>query len=166
MNLKAWQEYEKRRSDVGRAINQVYDNVTANIISTKNNDNTLAQTYRPLTERLDEVVKNTRPKERVKIKVRPKHFSEEIDYKPEVDPYEDMDVEGLIPYQDPFEHLDVETLAEESKQTADSSPPQEDPEEIDYALSETEYEPADDLEKEKDLISELKLLSLMKYKIS
>ena len=159
MNLKAWQEYEKRRSDVGRAINQVYDNVTANIISTKNNDNTLAQTYRPLTERLDEVVKNTRPKERVKIKVRPKQFSEEIDYKPEVDPYEDMDVEGLIPYQDPFEHLDVETLAEESKQTADSSPPQEDPEEIDYALSETEYEPVDDLEKEKDLISELKLLS-------
>ena len=51
MNLKAWQEYEKRRSDVGRAINQVYDNATANIISTKNNDNTLAQTYRPLTER-------------------------------------------------------------------------------------------------------------------
>ena len=51
MNLKAWQEYEKRRSDVGRAINQVYDNVTANIISTKTNDNTLAQTYRPLTER-------------------------------------------------------------------------------------------------------------------
>ena len=51
MNLKAWQESEKRRSDVGRAINQVYDNVTANIISTKNNDNTLAQTYRPLTER-------------------------------------------------------------------------------------------------------------------
>ena len=77
-----------------------------------------------------------------------------------------MDVEGLIPYQDPFEHLDVETLAEESKQTADCSPPWEDPEEIDYALSETEYEPADDLEKEKDLISELKLLSLMKYKIS
>ena len=77
-----------------------------------------------------------------------------------------MDVEGLIPYQDPFEHLDVETLAEESKQTADSSPPWEYPEEIDYALSETEYEPADDLEKEKDLISELKLLSLMKYKIS
>ena len=74
MNLKAWQEYEKRRSDIGRAINQVYDNVTANIISTKNNDNTLAQTYRPLTERLDEVVKNTRPKERVKIKVRPNSF--------------------------------------------------------------------------------------------
>lgn len=89
----------------------------------KTNDNTLAQTYWPLTERLDEVVKNTRPKERVKIKVRPKQFSEEIDYKPEVDPYEDMDVEGLIPYQDPFEHLDVETSAEESKQTADSSPP-------------------------------------------
>lgn len=35
MNLKAWQESEKRLSDVGRAINQVYDNVTANIILTK-----------------------------------------------------------------------------------------------------------------------------------
>lgn len=154
MSLKAWEDYGKRRSNGGQEINKVYDNVTSHIIATKSNDNAQAQAYGPLTSRLDEIAKNTKPKERVKIKFKPKQFSEEIDYKPEVDPYEDLDVEGL-------RDLDEEVLPGTSKQIPEDPPAYHYPEELDYGLNDSDLhiEGADEDEEDKYYISELKIVS-------
>ena len=81
--------------------NQLYDEITEEKIKSKTSDARITQSFR-----LDEIIeglKAQKPKNRPQRRIRPPAGTagpDEIDYTPEVDPYEDMDVEGLLDLQD------------------------------------------------------------------
>ena len=79
--------------------NQLYDEITEAKIKSKTSDARITKSFR-----LDEIIEGLRtqkPKNRPQKRIRPAAPGEEqIDYAPEVDPYEDMDVEGLLDLQD------------------------------------------------------------------
>ena len=87
--------------------NQLYDEITEEKIKSKTSDARITKSFR-----LDEIIEGLRAQ---KPKIRPQRRipgaqgppavpageqGDEIDYAPEVDPYEDMDVEGLFDLQD------------------------------------------------------------------
>ena len=52
-------------------------------------------------DRLDQIAEQTKPKPRRRVQFRPEINRDGVlDYAPEVDPYEDMDVEGLLNLED------------------------------------------------------------------
>ena len=81
--------------------NQLYDDITEAKIKSKTSDARITKSFR-----LDEIIEGLRaqkPKNRPQgpqKRIRAAPGEEEIDYAPEVDPYEDMDVEGLLDLQD------------------------------------------------------------------
>ena len=84
----------------GRMKNQLYDEITEEKIKSKTSDQRITKSFR-----LDEIIdglKAQKPKNRPQMRIRPAPAgkADEIDYAPEVDPYEDMDVEGLLDLQD------------------------------------------------------------------
>ena len=77
---------------------RLYDEITAENIKSKTTDQAIAKTFR--LYKLDQIAEQTKPKARrrpVRIKI---DDDGEIDYAPEVHPYEDMDVEGLMNLED------------------------------------------------------------------
>ena len=81
--------------------NKLYDEITEEKIKSKTSDQRITKSFR-----LDEIIEGLRaqkPKNRPQMRIRPAPAQgkpDEIDYAPEVDPYEDMDVEGLLDLQD------------------------------------------------------------------
>ena len=100
MSLSNWKRLAKKRTETGRMKNQLYDEITEEKIKSKTSDQRITKSFR-----LDEIIeglKAQKPKNRPQgPRIRPAgKAEEEIDYAPEVDPYEDMDVEGLLDLQD------------------------------------------------------------------
>ena len=99
MSLSKWKELAQKRTETGKMKNQLYDEITEEKIKCKTSDQRITKSFR-----LDEIIeglKAQKPKNRPQIRIRPAgKAEEEIDYAPEVDPYEDMDVEGLINLED------------------------------------------------------------------
>ena len=103
MSLSNWKRLAQKRTETGRMKNQLYDEVTEAKIKSKTSDARITKSFR-----LDEIIEGLRaqkPKNRpqgpqMRIRPAPAGKAEEIDYAPEVDPYEDMDVEGLLDLQD------------------------------------------------------------------
>ena len=99
MSLSNWKRLAQKRTETGRMKNQLYDEITEEKIKSKTSDQRITKSFR-----LDEIIdglKAQKPKNRSQNRIRPAgKAEEEIDYAPEVDPYEDMDVEGLLDLQD------------------------------------------------------------------
>ena len=101
MSLSNWKRLAQKRTETGRMKNQLYDEITEAKIKSKTSDQRITKSFR-----LDEIIEGLRaqkPKNRPQMRIRPAPAQgkpDEIDYAPEVDPYEDMDVEGLLDLQD------------------------------------------------------------------
>ena len=101
MSLSNWKRLVQKRTETGRMKNQLYDEITEAKIKSKTSDQRITKSFR-----LDEIIdglKAQKPKNRPQKRIRPAapgKAEEEIDYAPEVDPYEDMDVEGLLDLED------------------------------------------------------------------
>ena len=101
MSLSNWKRLAQKRTETGRMKNQLYDEITEDKIKSKTSDARITKSFR-----LDEIIEGLRaqkPKNRPQMRIRPAPAQgkpDEIDYAPEVDPYEDMDVEGLLDLQD------------------------------------------------------------------
>ena len=100
MSLSNWKRLAQKRTETGKMKNQLYDEITEEKIKSKTSDQRITKSFR-----LDEIIEGFRaqkPKNRPQMRIRPAPAGkpDEIDYAPEVDPYEDMDVEGLLDLQD------------------------------------------------------------------
>ena len=99
MSLSHWKRLAQRRTQAGKAVNELYDDITEEKIRSKTTDAAIAKTFR--LDRLDQIAEQTKPKQRRRVPLRPRVDADGgIDYAPEVDPYEDMDVEGLLNLED------------------------------------------------------------------
>ena len=97
MSLKKWKELAESKAKVGKMKNQLYDQITAEKIKSKTSDAAITKSFR-----LDEIIEGLKGKP-LKKGPRIRQIKREdggIDYAPEVDPYEDMDVEGLLNLED------------------------------------------------------------------
>ena len=97
MSLLKWQEMAKSKSALGKKINFVHDAITQKKLGEETSQIGLEKMFKPVTSKLDDVVASnlwSRPKKQPAR--RKKANLEEIDYFPDVDPFEDMDVEGLF----------------------------------------------------------------------
>ena len=99
MSLSRWKELAQRKTEAGQAVNELYDDITKEKIRSKTTDQAIAKTFR--LDRLDQIAEQTKPKQRRRVPLRPRVNTDGgIDYAPEVDPYEEMDVEGLLNLED------------------------------------------------------------------
>ena len=78
----------------------LFDEITAEKIRSKTTDQTIAKTFS--LDRLDQIAEQTTPKAKRQVRFQIPRINRDgdIDYAPKVDPYEDMDVEGLLNLQD------------------------------------------------------------------
>ena len=114
MSLSNWKRLAQKRTETGRMKNQLYDEITEAKIKSKTSDARITKSFR-----LDEIIeglKTQKPKNRPQKRIRPAGKPDEIDYAPEVDPYEDMDVEGLLDLED-------YVAPQEEKQIPEGLPP-------------------------------------------
>ena len=97
MSLSKWKELAESKTKVGKMKNQLYDQITAEKIKKKTSDAAITKSFR-----LDEIIEGLKGKPQKKgPRIRQiKREDGGIDYAPEVDPYEDMDVEGLLNLED------------------------------------------------------------------
>ena len=99
MSLSHWKRLAQRKTEAGKAVNELYDDITEEKIRSKTTDAAIAKTFR--LDRLDQIAEQTKPKQRRRVPLRPRVDADGgIDYAPEVDPYEEMDVEGLLDLED------------------------------------------------------------------
>ena len=99
MSLSRWKRLAQRKTEAGQAVNELYDDITKEKIRSKTTDQAIAKTFR--LDRLDQIAEQTKPKQRRRVPLRPRVNTDGgIDYAPEVDPYEEMDVEGLLNLED------------------------------------------------------------------
>ena len=96
MSLLKWQQLAKSKSKIGDKINYTRNVITKNKIGQQTNQQSFARVFKPITSKLDDVIESNLqiPKKRVKKVV--KGELEAPDYYPEVDPFEDMDVESIF----------------------------------------------------------------------
>ena len=97
MSLLKWQEMAKSKSALGKKINFVHNAITQKKLGEETSQIGLEKMFKPVTSKLDDVIaSNLGPLPRAKPARRKKAKLEGIDYYPDVDPFEDMDVEGLF----------------------------------------------------------------------
>ena len=97
MSLSRWEELAQRKTKAGRAVNELYDDITEEKIRSKTTDQAIAKAFRlDKLHRLDQIAEQTKPRARRRVPPPRINLDGGIDYAPEVDPYEDMDVEGLL----------------------------------------------------------------------
>ena len=98
MSLLKWKELADRKAKTGQMKRNLFDEITEEKIRSKTTDQAIAKTFR--LDRLDQIAEQTKPKPRRRIQIPRINREGGIDYAPEVDPYEDMDVEGLLNLED------------------------------------------------------------------
>ena len=97
MSLREWKKLAESKTKAGKMKNQLYNQITAERVKSKTSDAAITKSFR-----LDEIIEGLKGKPaapRVRKRV-PVKIEGGIDYAPEVDPYEDMDVEGLLNLED------------------------------------------------------------------
>lgn len=98
MSLRDWKKLAESRTKAGKMKNQLYDQITAEKIKSKTSDAAITKAFR-----LDEIIEGLKgkPGQKRPPRIRPVRREDGgIDYAPVVDPYEDMDVEGLLNLED------------------------------------------------------------------
>ena len=98
MSLSKWKELADSKAKTGEMKRNLFDEITEEKIRSKTTDQAIAKTFR--LDRLDQIAEQTKPKPRRRIQIPRINREGGIDYAPEVDPYEDMDVEGLLNLED------------------------------------------------------------------
>ena len=98
MSLSKWKELADRKAKTGQMKRNLFDEITEEKIRSKTTDQAIAKTFR--LDRLDQIAEQTKPKPRRRIQIPRINREGGIDYAPEVDSYEDMDVEGLLNLED------------------------------------------------------------------
>ena len=98
MSLSKWKELADRKAKTGQMKRNLFNEITEEKIRSKTTDQAIAKTFR--LDRLDQIAEQTKPKPRRRIQIPRINREGGIDYAPEVDPYEDMDVEGLLDLED------------------------------------------------------------------
>ena len=152
MSLLKWQEMAKSKSALGKKINFVHNAITQKKLGEETSQIGFEKMFKPITSKLDNLAPNLslplRPARKKKAK------TAEIDYFPEVDPFEDMDVEGL--FEDPVPPQSKKQISaapltyEEIIQEVGEDPPEYDEDEFpDYGL-----EAGDETEAEAELTQE------------
>ena len=151
----------KSKSALGKKINFVHDAITQKKLGEETSQIGFEKMFKPITSKLDNLAPNLslplRPAKRKKAK------KAEIDYYPEVDPFEDMDFERLfdeaVPPQ-PEKQLAPPTY-EEIEQEAGDDPPEYDEDEFpDYGLAEgDEAEAEAEAEISDQYLADLNILS-------
>ena len=113
MSLLKWQEMARSKSALGKKINFVHDAITQKKLGDETSQIGFEKMFKPITSKLDEsIASNLRPRSSFQPRKK-KAKTAEIDYFPEVDPFEDMDVEGL--FEDP--------VPPQSKKQISAAPP-------------------------------------------
>ena len=97
MSLSKWKELAESKAKARKAKNQLHNQITAERIKSKTSDAAITKSFR-----LDEIIEGLKGKPQKRgPRIRPiKREDGGIDYAPEVDPYEDMDVEGILNLED------------------------------------------------------------------
>ena len=98
MSLSKWKQLADRKAKTGEMKRNLFDEITEEKIRSKTTDQAIAKTFR--LDRLDQIAEQTKPKPRRRIQIPRINREGGIDYAPDVDPYEDMDVEGLLNLED------------------------------------------------------------------
>ena len=173
MSLLKWQEMARSKSALGKKINFVHDAITQKKLGDETSQIGFEKMFKPITSKLDEsmgpsAASNLRP--RSSFQPRKKQAKKaEIDYFPEVDPFEDMDVEGL--FEDPVPPQSKKQISaapptyEEVIQEVGEDPPEYDEDKFpDYGLAkgdeaEAELTQEDIAEISDQYLTELNILS-------
>ena len=104
MSLSHWKRLAQRKTEAGKAVNELYDDITEEKIRSKTTDAAIAKTFRldrlDKLDRLDQIAEQTKPRRGRRVLPPRINADGGIDYAPEVDPYEEMDVEGLLNLED------------------------------------------------------------------
>ena len=98
MSLSKWKKLADSKAKTGQMKRNLFNEITEEKIRSKSTDQAIAKTFR--LDRLDQIAEQTKPKPRRRIQIPRINREGGIDYAPEVDPYEDMDVEGLLNLED------------------------------------------------------------------
>ena len=187
MSLSKWKELADSKAKTGEMKRNLFDEITEEKIRSKTTDQAIAKTFR--LDRLDQIAEQTKPKPRRRTQIPRINREGGIDYAPEVDPYEDMDVEGLLNLEDyvapqaekqiakmpskapKYEMdpsfwrldapLDPPPLYKENDPLAIEGPPQEEDDEDEYV--DAEEEQAEEEESEEDPNKILDILELPNY---
>lgn len=112
MSFIDWKALAKSKSELGKKINLVRNAIMERDLSQNTTQESYQKIFRPVTDKLDDVV-DIRKKTKIKLDKKGLQIEEDepIDYAPEIDPLEDMDVENLIEPQIPIlppPHEDLE----------------------------------------------------------
>ena len=152
MSLLKWKELAKSKSELGKKINYVHNAIKQHKIGEETSQESFGKLFKPVTSNLDDVIDSNLNLRMLQRRKRPPEKVEPgIDYMPEVDPYEDMDVEGLINFGDyvapqqekqlvpkpPTYEESLEDILEAKEIYVDPQelPPEyDDDEEVDYAM--------------------------------
>ena len=176
MSLSHWKRLAQRKTEAGKAVNELYDDITEEKIRSKTTDAAIAKTFRldrlDKLDRLDQIAEQTKPRRGRRVLPPRINADGGIDYAPEVDPYEEMDVEGLLNLEDYVPPQAEKQIAkappkyemdpsfwqipdeppppyeeEEEEQPALEAPPEEGEDEVNKILDGLELPNYDDVEK-------------------
>ena len=143
MSLLKWQEMAKSKSALGKKINFVHNAITQKKLGEETSQIGFEKMFKPVTSKLDDVIasnlgpQGSLPRAQAKKK---KAKLEGIDYFPDVDPFEDMDVEGLFgdapvsPQPEKQIRPSPPTYEEIVKEVGEDPPAYEEDETPDYAV--------------------------------
>ena len=156
MSLLKWQEMAKSKSALGKKINFVHNAITQKKLGEETSQIGFEKMFKPVTSKLDESIAlnlGSLPP-RAKPARRKKANLEGIDYFPDVDPFEDMDVEGLFGETAPVSPQSEKqirppppTYEEIVKEVGENPPEYEEDETPDYAV-----EPEDEASKASEAV--------------
>ena len=173
MSLLKWQEMAKSKSALGKKINFVHNAITQKKLGDETSQIGFEKMFKPITSKLDEsIASNLGLLPRAKPAKKKKAKLEGIDYFPDVDPFEDMDVEGLfdetaqaaapVPPQSEKQISTIPTYEEIIQEIGDDDPPEYTEDETpDYALK-----PEDEVESESETVDEdeyLRNMNILSY---
>ena len=166
MSLLKWKEMARSKSALGKKINFVHNAITQKKLGDETSQIGFEKMFRPITTKLDDVVASNvefPPMALPASQKKKKSNLKEIDYFPEVNPFEDMDVEGLfdeaVPPQPEKQIPATPPTYEEIMQEVGDDPPEYEDETPDYNL-----EPEDEEEDEDDNDRILDGLNIINYK--
>ena len=157
----------KSKSALGKKINFVHNAITQKKLGEETSQIGFEKMFKPITAKLDDVVaSNLGPLPRAQPARRKKAKLEGIDYFPDVDPFEDMDVEGLFDETAPVSPQPEKqisaaappTYEEIIQEVGDDDPPEYEDETPDYAVEPgEEAEQSEAKEEANQILNELDL---------
>ena len=171
MSLLKWQEMAKSKSALGKKINFVHNAITQKKLGEETSQIGFEKMFKPVTSKLDDVVEsNLGLLPRAKPARKKKAKLEEIDYFPDVDPFEDMDVEGLFgdaPVSpQPEKQISAAappTYEEIIQEVGNDDPPEYEDESPDYALKPEDEAEAENENKAEDVNKYLVDMNILSY---